>query len=97
MITLQQRIVLKKILRGNYALEVQDVLEKKGVLNKNNNPHSTKMISHVLNGRYGNRDIENAIFEVYEKRKSLLLQEEERKNKILGIDNSSKKGNSSKK
>ena len=65
MITPEQRIQLKKLLKGDYISSVKEKLSEKHILSKNNTPYSDKMISHVFNGRYENHSIEHAILEVY--------------------------------
>lgn len=92
MITTEQRIVLKRLLRGNYIADVLEVLGRQGIVDKNGKSYSTKMISHILNGRYHNKMIEDAIFEVYAKRKILYEQDQEKKNRMLGLDSSRTEG-----
>lgn len=85
MITPEQRIQLKKLLKGDYITDVKEKLAKKKILSKNGTPYSDKMISHVFNGRYHNHAIENAILDVYIDRKEQLLADQRYKNEILGI------------
>ena len=86
MITPEQKIELKKLLKGDYIADVKNHLLKKNITNKKGVPYSDKMISHVFNGRYQNHDIETAIFQVYLERKKALNQDLEYKNKLLGLD-----------
>lgn len=89
MITPEQRIQLKKLLRGDYIHDVKEKLSEKKILSKNKTPYSDKMISHVFNGRYDNQAIENAILEVYIARKEQQIADQRYKNEILGLPNSS--------
>lgn len=84
MITIQQRLALKKLLKGDYINDVKAKLAERNVVSKNNTPYSDKMISHVFNGRYENRDIEFAIFDVYLDRKEKRDKDERWKDDILG-------------
>lgn len=84
MITIQQRLALKKLLKGDYINDVKAKLAERKVVSKHNTPYSDKMISHVFNGRYENRDIEFAIFDVYLDRKEKRDKDERWKDDILG-------------
>jgi hypothetical protein len=87
MITAEQRIKLKKYLRGDYIRDVLKKLAEKNIVSKNGNPYSDKMISHVFNGRYNNILIEEAIISVYIERKRQADKERRDLNNLLGIDN----------
>jgi hypothetical protein len=91
MINVQQRIVLKKLLKGDYINDVQARLAEKKIVSKNNTPYSDKMISHVFNGRYENKAIEVAILEVYQERKDTRDLYEKWKDDVLGIAPSDEK------
>lgn len=86
MISIEQRRILKELMQGNYIPEVKDVLKKRGVVSKNGQEYSDKMISHVFNGRYHNREIELAILKVYLTRKEYRKNWEKEKNRLLGIE-----------
>ena len=86
MITAEQKKELKKLLKGNYISDVKEKLACNKVITKKGTPYSDRMISHVFNGRYQNKDIEKAIFQVYLERKNALEKDLNFKNKVLGID-----------
>lgn len=88
MISSEHRLVLKKYLKWNYTKEVQKKLQEKGIVNKRGRNYSSKMISHILNGKYQNEYIENAIFEVFEERKKQLELQKLNRERILGIKQS---------
>jgi hypothetical protein len=68
MITIAQRKKLKKVLENSYTKDVQSLLEEKGVLNKKGNPYGESYIRHVFNGINSNDEIEEEIFNLYQKR-----------------------------
>lgn len=74
MITKAQRTKLKKILKRSFIPDIQEVLKLKNILNKKGKPYSVAYISHVFNGLESNKDIENAIFEVYASKKEELTE-----------------------
>ena len=86
MITPEQKKQLKKVLKGDYIADVKRKLAHKKITSKKGTPYSDRMISHVFNGRYQNKAIEEAIFKVYIERKTAIEQDQGIKNKILGID-----------
>lgn len=86
MITSEQKIELKKLLKGDYIADVKSKLARNKITSKKGTPYSDKMISHVFNGRYQNQAIEAAIIAVFLERKANLAKDKDYKNKILGID-----------
>ncbi|WP_340074576.1 hypothetical protein [Leptobacterium sp. I13] len=85
MITPEQKTELKKLLKGDYIADVKQILQENNVLTKKGVPYSDKMISHVFNGRYHNPKIESAIMQVYIERKQIHDEDQQFKNKILGL------------
>ncbi len=85
MISREHKSKLKTYLKGAYIVDVLDKLSEKGVVAKSGKPYSSKMISHILNGRYENLEIERAIFEVYQERLKLDKAEKLERDRILGI------------
>lgn len=68
MITVAQRKKLKKAFKNGYSQGVKEILNDKNIVGKNGNPFSDSYINHVFNGRNTNEAIEEAIFELYQKR-----------------------------
>lgn len=68
MITVAQRKKLKKVFKNGYSHGVMEILKEKNIVGKKGNPFSDSYINHVFNGRNTNNDIEEAIFELYQKR-----------------------------
>ncbi|WP_196890399.1 hypothetical protein [Aureivirga marina] len=84
MISAEEREKLKKVLNRGYISEVKEILEKKGVLNSKGNPHSSTMISNVLNmDVYNNDEIELALYTVFSNRIKKQKEKEEVKRKLL--------------
>ena len=86
MISTEQRIVLKKVLKGYYIEDVLLKLKEKGIKTQTGTEYSDKMISHIFNGRYENQDIEMCILEVYQERKQQQDKWEDKKNDMLGLN-----------
>ena len=80
MITESERKLLKKLLKGHYTKDVLNVLNQKGIKNSKNQPYTSVVIRQVLAGGLNIKEVEDAIFEVYNNRK--LQQQEDRKRKI---------------
>lgn len=68
MITVGQRNKMKKAFKTGYSRDVQTILKEKGIVNKKGVPFGESYINHVFNGRNSNDDIEDALFELYQKR-----------------------------
>ncbi len=68
MITTAQRNKMRKVFKKGYSKDVQVLLHEKSVFNKKGLPFGESYINHVFNGRNTNLDIEEAIFELYQKR-----------------------------
>ena len=83
MITKTQRTKLKKQLKRSFIPEIQTVLKQKNSFNKKGKQYSVSYISQVFNGIECNKDIEDAIFQVYEnKKKELAFIQVERNKKL---------------
>lgn len=83
MITKKQKINLKSFIGNNYAKEVLDILNKKNILSRNNQPYSESFVRMVFNGYRENLDIEDAIFLLYKNRKRNYRVREEAKEQLL--------------
>lgn len=68
MITIGQRKKLLKVFKTGYSKEVQALLEEQNIVSKSGNAYGESFIRHVFNGRNNNEAIENAIFELYQKK-----------------------------
>jgi len=90
MIIKEQRVILKKYLKGEYIEDVLKKLEEKKQVSRKGTPYGPKMISHVLNGRYENLDIEAAIVAVYEERKTKAEKNRRNLDNLLGLNDGSK-------
>jgi hypothetical protein len=64
MITPDEQIKLKSILGANYTDEVLELLNNKGVRNRNGHPHNPIYVSMILNGHRHNIDVEAALWTV---------------------------------
>lgn len=69
MITNTQRKRMAKRLGKAFIADVLQVLSEKQIVNEKGKPYEKTYVSHVFNGRHSNLEIENAIFDVYKKRK----------------------------
>ncbi|MDA0175884.1 hypothetical protein OOZ35_14120 [Mesoflavibacter profundi] len=83
MITKTVRRKLKRHLKNRYTTDVLKLLSDKQMFNKNGQPYSRGFISHVFNGLNENEDVENAIIEVYEKRKLKVSKKKLKINKVF--------------
>jgi hypothetical protein len=96
MISTEQRIILKKLLKGNYIEDVKNKLKEKGIKTQKGNEYSDKMISHIFNGRYQNLEVELGILEVYQDRLKEMKDWEDKKNVVLGLKRNDKKNKNDK-
>ena len=83
MITVAQRKKLKKVFKNGYSQGVKEILNAKNIVSKKGNPFSDSYINHVFNGRNENEAIEEAIFELYQKRLSIISEKKQLRNQIL--------------
>ena len=70
MITDKDRETLGPLLGSRYTTEVIDVLKKHGINPHKTKPYSPGFITNVYLGVYENADVEQALLEVAEARKS---------------------------
>jgi methyltransferase-like protein len=59
---------MKKAFKNGYSKDIQAILNSKGIVGKKGIPYGQSYINHVFNGRNCNEDIEDALFELYQKR-----------------------------
>ncbi|WP_298510617.1 hypothetical protein [uncultured Kordia sp.] len=85
MITEKQRKELKKALGYHYTDDVLKILKKRGVTNKKGAPYGRSMIRNVYNGLNGNKEIENAIMELFITKQEEKERQLKARNRILGI------------
>jgi hypothetical protein len=83
MITIAHRKKLKKLFKSGYSEDIKEILSSKNILGKTGKPFSSSYINHVFNGRNTNEDIEDAIFELYQKRVYEVSKKKELRSQIL--------------
>lgn len=83
MITSAQRKKLKKVFTTGYSQGVREILKEKKILGKSGKPFSESYVNHVFNGRNTNENIEEAIFELYQKRVYTIKNKKELRDQIL--------------
>lgn len=87
MITKANRTKLKKLLKRSFIPDIQNVLRDKNIFTKKGNEYSVAYISNVFNGKESNKNIEDAIFEVYENKKiELAKMQEQREKKLQSLE-----------
>lgn len=74
MITITQRNKMKKAFKNGYVIGVQEILDTKKITNKTGNQHSLSYICQVFNGRKSDLNIENALIELYSKKREELAK-----------------------
>lgn len=89
MITEKQRKELKKVLGYHYTNDVLKILKKRGITNKKGTAYGRSMIRNVYNGLNENKEIENAIMELFITKQEEKEKELKARNKILGISDES--------
>lgn len=85
MITVAQRKKLKKAFKSGYSQGVIEILKDKNIVGKKGFPFSDSYITHVFNGRNSNIFIEEAIFELYQKRVYDIINNRTKRDEILKI------------
>lgn len=85
MITNDEKVILKEILRGDYVTGVVQILNENNIISNRGKAYSRSMIRRVFNGFASNIKIEHAIFALYAMRKAELEKEKLNRMKILGI------------
>jgi protein-disulfide isomerase-like protein with CxxC motif len=83
MINKTLRNKLSKHLKTSFLKDVIAILTKKNIVNKNGQPFSRAYVSYVYNGKNENIDIELAIIEVYNQKKSQYKSNVESKKILL--------------
>ena len=83
MITQAQKETLKEFLKSDYVNDVLDILSKNNVKTRDNNDYSPASVRAVFNGRIANVEIEDALLEVYTRRKLQFEKREKQKSKLL--------------
>lgn len=83
MITIAQRKKLKRLFKSGYSKDIQAVLIERSVVNKKGKPFGESYIRHVFNGINSNSDIEEAIFDLYQKRYNEVLKKHSERESIL--------------
>lgn len=83
MISKAQKNKLKRVLKRSFIPDIQDILSKKNILNKKGLQYSVPYISQVLNGVESNKNIEDAIFELYHTKKTELAKMQDERNQKL--------------
>ncbi|KAB8155435.1 hypothetical protein EZY14_005990 [Kordia sp. TARA_039_SRF] len=86
MITKEQRKRLKKTLGYHYTGNVLKILKKRGITNRKGSPYGSSMIRNVYNGLNENKEIENAILDLYIQKLEEKENEYKTRNKLLGLD-----------
>ncbi|MEN8185531.1 MAG: hypothetical protein ABFR05_00220 [Bacteroidota bacterium] len=69
MISKSERNKIKKVIGREYSKEVLQILNERGVVNKQNKSHNSVYITKVLNGQNNNEDVEDAIYELVRRKK----------------------------
>lgn len=83
MITEDQQIELKKVLKRNWADDVLRVLKRRRIKNKNGKWHTKGLLRQVMYGNTENEQVEKAILDVYETTKQEIVAIEKRKQQLL--------------
>ncbi|MFK7747816.1 MAG: hypothetical protein AB8B65_05475 [Kordia sp.] len=85
MITEKQREKLKKILGYHYTNDVLKILKKRGITNRKGTAYGSSMIRNVFNGLNENKEIENAIMDLFINKQEEKEQQLKARNRILGV------------
>ncbi|RZJ71105.1 hypothetical protein [Flavobacterium sp.] len=64
MITKADEKKLRAVIGTRFSAEILKILAEKGITNKSGVAYSDRYVSHVLNGRYENQEIEKAFWEL---------------------------------
>ncbi|WP_420573043.1 hypothetical protein [Kordia sp.] len=78
MISKKERKKLQEVFGYHYSDKVLKILKENNVTNRNGTPYGKSMIRNVYNGLNENKDIENAIWELF-----LLSSEKNQKREAL--------------
>ena len=85
MITTEQKNALLKIFGDAHIAKISKYLSENKLFNRNELPYSCSFISRVFNGAVENKNLEELIFEFAQEYPKQLEEEQERRNKIVGI------------
>lgn len=83
MITITQRNKMKKAFKNGYVSGVQEILNTNKITNKSGNQHSLSYICQVFNGQKSDLNIENALIELYSKKREQLAKIRAERKKIF--------------
>jgi hypothetical protein len=86
MILKHEQKKLKRYLGPQYSNGVLQILERKGILNKNGKPHSASYVRMVFQGLRQNQEIEAAIWELASFNKQEFLKRKQLKNQFFNSD-----------
>jgi len=90
MIHKEQRGKLKEVLGYHYAEGVLKILKQRSITNRKGTAYGSSMIRNVFNGINQNKEIENAILELFTIGQEEHEKSEALKNQLLGISGSPK-------
>ncbi|MBC8753560.1 hypothetical protein H2O64_02680 [Kordia sp. YSTF-M3] len=85
MIHKEQRKKLKKVLGYHYTKGVLKILKEKKITTRKGTPYGSSMIRNVFTGLNENKDIENAIMELFIQTQEDTKKTFEKRNQILGL------------
>jgi len=83
MITEEEQKLLKALFKGRYTQSVLKILNDRGVLNRNGDPHNAQYVRMVFQMIRKNSDIEAAIWKLAAIRKQTINSQEILKRQIL--------------
>ena len=83
MILKTERTKLKRILKSRYIDDILTMLGDKGVTNASGEAFSKAFISQVFNGKEEHSEIEDIIFDLYDKRKMQMSKMKVKRKMIL--------------
>jgi len=91
MISEKQKTGLKNMLGDSHISKIAKYLVDQKMFNRNGYPYTSVFIGEIFNGKKANKKIEDAIFAAADNHLVELAEEQDRRNKILGIDESPSK------
>lgn len=83
MITPEEKEAIVKLLGYRYNPVIQAYMAKKNIHNSNGLLYSSSHITNVMNGRFGNNEIESAIFELCEVKKNYMSDMTQKRKLLL--------------
>ncbi len=81
MITKADEKKIRAVIGTRFSAEILKILEEKGIKNPQGEPYSDRYVSHILNGRYENQEIEKAFWELRTKKLALKAEIKTLRNK----------------